>query len=613
MVSESTSPLMSSSEVATAQAPVRVPASLTVNEEPLSAVFRALSSHLQQAVSVSPKAGRYKVSGRFDLAKPMAMIEQLSRDLGLLWYFDGRVVYVYDSSEARTTMFPLPAGMLSELRAFLQAAALYDPKYPFGTSGDERSVYLYGPPKYIEIVQAAVQMLRAKAMETRATTGQRDVDGRGLALIRLKYASVVDRDMDVRGKSRGTPGVATVLQQVLAGSIHNATAQPRAGRHVPLPALPLGGEGGVGGIGGLDGIGGNVDAVVGAAANASAAASARAGASGRGKFAEIPSLPGLWQANPLPSSMSDSMSNSMRPSFTQDVANAPARVIAYPDTNSLLIDGTPSQIESIKQIIALLDAPKKQIELSLWVIDIRKGDSQELGASFSGNLAISGILGLEMNLGTSAATISNAQANRLLAKVTALSSEQRAHIVSRPILLTQDNVAAVFDNSHTFYVEVKGHRMNSLESFSYGTMINVLPRVTSDEGRIEMRLDIEDGKRSAPLSADKGIALPVILRTQISTVARVMHDQSLLVGGYTLEDNGSGINKIPLLGDIPYLGALFRYKTGRADSYIRMFLIQPKVLGEDAVFEGEDAVRSDPRIDNVVDALRERLEGRYAR
>ena len=62
-----------------------VPASLSVNEEPLSAVFRALSSHLQQAVSVSPKAGRYKVSGRFDLGKPMAMIAQLSRDLGLLW------------------------------------------------------------------------------------------------------------------------------------------------------------------------------------------------------------------------------------------------------------------------------------------------------------------------------------------------------------------------------------------------------------------------------------------------------------------------------------------------------------------------------------------------
>lgn len=563
------------------------PASLSVTDEPLSSVFRAVASRLGQPVTVSQKAARYKVSGRFDLAEPMALIESLSRELGLIWYFDGRVVYVYDHAEAKTMMYTMPAGMLDELRAFLKSAALYDPQYPFSATRDKGAVYLSGPPKYVDIVSTAVEMLKQKAKQVRVDSVQQDETGRKLEMIKLRHTMVSDRTYRVRGEQTRIPGMATVLQWALAQTSISSSVPggvqvqpPAAGSRLDGAALSLASTG---------------------AANLSAG-------TGPGNTFELP-----------------------KPSFAKDVPGigdfsrqfdvdlkrgalsvSPVRVIPYADTNSLLVDGTPTQIAAIKSLVATLDTPKAQIEMSLWVIDISKDDAQNLGTKLGATIKGAKFLDLSMNLGAAAATISKAQTTKLIAEITALSSQNRAQVVSRPILLTQDNVPAVFDNSHTYYVKLEGYQATSLEKVTYGTMINVLPRVASEQGRIEMTLDIEDGKTSSP-SANSGLTLPPVNRTQISTVARVMHEQSLLVGGYTVDDGGDEISKVPLLGDIPYIGALFRYKSDKRHKSIRMFLIQPKVLAEDAAFEGADDLNSNPIIDNAVDALRRRLEDGYGR
>lgn len=94
-----------------------------------------------------------------------------------------------------------------------------------------------------------------------------------------------------------------------------------------------------------------------------------------------------------------------------------------------------------------------------------------------------------------------------------------------------------------------------------------------------MALNIEDGSVVDSTTESSAIdALPTVGRTRISTVARVPRGKSLLVGGFTRDESGEVIKRIPVLGHIPYLGRMFSYRQTRESNTVRVFLIQPKEL-----------------------------------
>ncbi|HGJ5875823.1 MAG TPA: hypothetical protein ACHBX0_04750 [Arsenophonus sp.] len=86
---------------------------------------------------------------------------------------------------------------------------------------------------------------------------------------------------------------------------------------------------------------------------------------------------------------------------------------------------------------------------------------------------------------------------------------------------------AIFYNSTTFYAQVRGERIATLESATFSTMISVIPCLSPAGDEIEMVINLEDGveKKAKGSETEKIDALPVINRTHISTVARV-------AGGY---------------------------------------------------------------------------------
>lgn len=261
------------------------------------------------------------------------------------------------------------------------------------------------------------------------------------------------------------------------------------------------------------------------------------------------------------------------------------RVIPYPDTNSLLVKGTQEQIDLIQTLVEQLDVPKRHIELSLWIIDISKNDLDKLGIDWQGaiNLGTRGQVSLNTSSGSATATLDG---SLFLAQISALNSKGLAQVVSRPILLTQDNVPASFDHNNTFYTKLEAERVANLESVTYGTMINVLPRYSLSGNEVEMVLDIEDGQTQDATSKVNDI--PVVSRTKLSTIARVPKDMSLLIGGYTLDQYTKTQNKIPLLGDLPYVGSAFRSDSEHVTKMVRVFLIQPKLLDFGATWNARE-------------------------
>ena len=160
-----------------------------------------------------------------------------------------------------------------------------------------------------------------------------------------------------------------------------------------------------------------------------------------------------------------------------------------------------------------------------------------------------------------------------------LADEGKSRIVSRPSILTLDNIEAVLDNSSTFYVAVEGQEDSQLFPVTSGTVVQVTPRIVREElsRRIHMSVNIQDGSGSQG-GEDVGSLLPQINNSSINTQAIIGEQESLLIGGFYKELEEDTSSKVPLLGDLPWVGQLFRADASSKIKQVRLFLITPKII-----------------------------------
>ncbi|WP_199154771.1 type III secretion system outer membrane ring subunit SctC [Chromobacterium sp. ASV23] len=499
--------------------------------ESLRGFFDALAAQLKKPVIVSKLAARKQISGEFDLGNSQVLLDKLAQQLGLIWYHDGQAIYVYDASEMRNAVVSLRNVSLNTFNDFLRRSGLYDRRYLLRGDGRSGTFYVSGPPVFVDLVVNAASFMDKQSDGV-------DLGRQKIGVIRLNNTFVSDRNYELRDQKIIIPGMATVIERLLQGE------------DKPLQS---------------------------AASGAPAPAPAR-----RGDIPPMPDFPGSGAAKPPAYAGGLSLPEALR----QEVAAGDIKVIAYPDTNSLLVKGTTEQVRFIEKLAAALDVPKRHVELSLWIIDLDKGDLDQLGVNWSGAITVGDKLGVSLN---NSGSISTLDGSRFIASVMALEQKDRANVVSRPVVLTQENVPALFDNNRTFYAKLVGERNASLQSVTYGTLVSVLPRFSAD-GQIEMSLNIEDGRetKTPNYENDPPDSLPEVGRTRISTVARVPQGKSLLIGGYTRDANVEQNNKIPLLGSLPVVGGLFRYRSQSLSNYVRVFLIQPREIDDPLTPDASD-------------------------
>ncbi|EIT4491414.1 EscC/YscC/HrcC family type III secretion system outer membrane ring protein [Escherichia coli] len=485
------------------------------NKENLRSFFETVSSYAGKPTIVSKLAMKKQISGNFDLTEPYALIERLSAQMGLIWYDDGKAIYIYDSSEMRNALINLRKVSVNEFNNFLKKSGLYNSRYEI-KGGGNGTFYVSGPPVYVDLVVNA-----AKLMEQ--NSDGIEIGRNKVGIIHLVNTFVNDRTYELRGEKIVIPGMAKVLSTLLNNNIKQSTG-----------------------------------------VNVLSEISSRQQLK---NVSRMPPFPGAEEDDDL--QVEKIISTAGVPE-TDDI-----QIIAYPDTNSLLVKGTVSQVDFIEKLVATLDIPKRHIELSLWIIDIDKTDLEQLGADWSGTIKIGSSLSASFNNSGSISTLDGTQ---FIATIQALAQKRRAAVVARPVVLTQENIPAIFDNNRTFYTKLVGERTAELDEVTYGTMISVLPRFAA-RNQIELLLNIEDGNE---INSDKTNVddLPQVGRTLISTIARVPQGKSLLIGGYTRDTNTYESRKISILGSIPFIGILFGYEGTNANNIVRVFLIEPREIDE---------------------------------
>jgi type III secretion protein C len=426
-------------------------------------------------------------------------------------------------------------------------------KFGWGELPEQGTIVVSGPPAYVALVERTIRALPDGP------------SGMQVAVFRLKHASVQDRVVSYRDREISTPGVATILRNLIQGSAMAGTSQ----RTVPQPNLRatsetmLDGVPARGAAAASDPLAPIIGAQPGVVAAGQAQAAAR-GAAAAGAAGSPPNLAALPRIQPS--------------------------IQSEPRTNSIIVQDTPDRIPVYERLIAQLDVPTQLVEIEAMIIDVNTNRLSELGVvwgtSFDGqrgamgfgNLAETTITGNTLSMvGSSAAgAVPSAavvsSADYFIARLRFLEQQGDASIQARPSILTSENLGAVIDLSETQYLQTVSERTALVTPITAGTTLRVTPRLVGEgpAQQVHLTLDIEDGQIQSAAAGTR----PSVRRGVVSTEASIRPDQSLLIGGYNSVQTVQGEDKVPLLGDIPLFGALFRTRNEQLQRRERLFLIR---------------------------------------
>ncbi|MGR9580074.1 EscC/YscC/HrcC family type III secretion system outer membrane ring protein [Pandoraea sputorum] len=301
------------------------------------------------------------------------------------------------------------------------------------------------------------------------------------------------------------------------------------------------------------------------------------------------------------SSTTDTTGAITRSRTSTDVGIAPPsptgtpRFSADPRRNAVIVRERRRNIPIYGDLIAQLDVRPRLVDISVAIIDVNASDIAELGVDISGSARLGGFGTVSLNGPSSdgdAGTFTTlvGDTNKFMLNLSALERNSKARVLSRPSIVTLDNMQAVLDRSVTFYTKVSGEKVAKLESVTSGSLLRVTPRLVPSEPtgsavdgspghegigseQVMLTLNIEDG---GEVRSDRNLRneVPTIRNSSISTHATLQAGQSLLLGGFVQDAQHEHERKIPLLGDLPLVGRLFSSTSNRNDSVMRLFLIK---------------------------------------
>lgn len=245
--------------------------------------------------------------------------------------------------------------------------------------------------------------------------------------------------------------------------------------------------------------------------------------------------------------------------------------------NAIIVRDKLKNMQLYRELIKQLDIRPVQIEISVTIIDVNASDINQLGIDWSASAALGGgKIDFNSGLNDSGNAFSTVIGNTggFMIRLKALEQNSKAKVLSQPSVVTLNNIQAILDKSVTFYTKLQSDNVAKLESVVSGSLLRVTPRLINDNGRqnILLNLNIQDGQQRQNAGGTDG--LPEVDNSDISTQATLKAGQSLLLGGFIQNKQSNSVNKIPLLGDIPVVGILFRSKKTEVTSVVRLFLIK---------------------------------------
>ena len=277
-------------------------------------------------------------------------------------------------------------------------------------------------------------------------------------------------------------------------------------------------------------------------------------------------------------------------------------VIAEPRTNQLFVTDIPSRLEQVQSLIAKLDIAVRQVLIEARIVEAADSFGKSLGVRLGGQpLSVNGnrnssfgstyatgspgtiggnfvqLPGTGQNgfpAATFAVSLFNALQTRFLnLEISAAEADGKGKIVSSPRIVTADQVKALIEQGTELpYQQATSSGATSIAFRKANLKLEVTPQITP-EGNVILSVDVN--KDSVGRATTNGFAIDT---KHIQTQVLVENGGTVVIGGIFEQNDREDETKVPLLGDIPGLGNLFKTKTRTATKSELLVFITPKVL-----------------------------------
>ena len=306
-----------------------------------------------------------------------------------------------------------------------------------------------------------------------------------------------------------------------------------------------------------------------------------------------------------------------------------AMITVDPDTRRLVIITDEETSQYISQVVSNLDRPRPQVLIKVVFLEVTHRNSSDIGVEGGGTRQIDsstkGMGASAFGLGGLNSAATNVPLNALnlpvqgflpvppgaglyqvlgsdfQATLRAIAQAGKTEVLSRPSILTRNNQQATISLGQQVPLitntrfDTLGNQINTVAYQPVGIILRVTPFITTD-GMVEMIVSPEtsalaDRSQWVPISSGPGgsITAPVIDSRSADTVVVVPDGQTAVIGGLMENNKTQADSKIPLLGDIPLLGNLFKRKVKQTTKTELIIFLTPHIVAEPTQLAGVSA------------------------
>jgi type III secretion protein C len=497
------------------------------------------------------------VNGKFSNVTPHQFWKDIINAYGLVWFFDGSMMYVYKSDEVSSTVYQMSRDEMRTLVKVITQLGFLSSNVTFRPLETAGILVVSGPPKLMSLIEEL-----SKKIVVEKVSNVYDIRS-----FPLKHAWAYDMSVNYRGGNMNIPGVATMLQQMVG----------------TLPG-PVGDSS----------IGLQIDN-----SKANQAATVKA-ISGTAYYTNDPKKD---SGGATEQSKSHSGEGEKKPLNLSDI------FVSY-DTrlNAVIVKAKRQDMLFIENIVQQLDVPRDALKIEIAVVDISKSGSKkvksQVGAKRRDTSAPAG------GGGGGAATSSTGSMERIAFNfmdeikanltmdfdklfknysmsetLSILEDVGNGQTLIRSSVITLDNIGAVIDTSETAYVEVTGAKAGGLFDVTISTKLIVVPHIIPGEfdgngaPKIKLLVEVTDGNFTKDPRVDS--KSPSTTTRTVNTEASVFEGQSLFLGGSFREIHEVSSAGIPFLKDIPLIGHLFKMSSRGNSVMERIYIVTPTIIHSD--------------------------------
>ncbi len=281
-------------------------------------------------------------------------------------------------------------------------------------------------------------------------------------------------------------------------------------------------------------------------------------------------------------------------------------------TNTLLVQDMSSRVNDIRALVRTLDVPVRQVSIESRIVYATDEFGKELGARFgatkfgakgalsggigSTNSMVNDLIGGSSSVGVPSlndrlsvnmpvAGAAGSLAFSLLSKdylldleLSALQAENKGEVISSPRVVTADKRKAVIEKGVEVPYEVESLSGGTTIAFKKAVLgLEVTPQITPDE-HISMDLVVRQDEINKYYQSASGNSIPIIDTRNVTTQVLVDNGQTVVLGGVHEETKSNDVRKVPVLGDLPVLGNIFKKTAKKNVKRELLIFVTPKIL-----------------------------------